>query len=213
MKEITLLPADTYRVVNKTILTEYDKKIIINLYQPIIGPNAISLYLTLISDLDNKLSISDINTHHHLMISLKNGLNEIKKARNILEAVGLIKTYIKELDKQYDYICINPFSIPLNLDKMNIFNLKDFPIIPCGKNSEWLFILISISKLKINGKATIVIPENRHLYETSGNYNKIRELIDIDNPSRELIQSLIDKIIIDKDKNIEIIYKFSILNN
>ncbi|CDE74079.1 unknown [Clostridium sp. CAG:451] len=43
--------------------------------------------------------------------------------------------------------------------------------------------------------------------------NKIRELIDIDNPSRELIQSLIDKIIIDKDKNIEIIYKFSILNN
>ena len=81
-------------------------------------------------------------------------------------------------NKQYNYICINPpFSIPLNLDKMNIFNLKDFPIIPCGKNSEWLFILISISKLKINGKATIVIPENRHLYETSGNYNKIRELI------------------------------------
>ncbi len=43
--------------------------------------------------------------------------------------------------------------------------------------------------------------------------DKIRELIDIDNPSRELIQALIDKIIIDKDRNIEIIYKFSILNN
>ena len=42
---------------------------------------------------------------------------------------------------------------------------------------------------------------------------KIRELIDIDNPSRELIQTLIDKIIIDKDRNIEIIYKFSMLNN
>ena len=42
---------------------------------------------------------------------------------------------------------------------------------------------------------------------------KIRKLIDIDNPSRELIQALIDKIIIDKDRNIEIIYKFSILNN
>jgi len=41
----------------------------------------------------------------------------------------------------------------------------------------------------------------------------IRKLIDIDNPSRELIQALIDKIIIDKDRNIEIIYKFSILNN
>ena len=43
--------------------------------------------------------------------------------------------------------------------------------------------------------------------------DKIRKLIDIDNPSRELIQALIDKIIIDKDRNIEIIYKFSILNN
>ena len=81
-------------------------------------------------------------------------------------------------DKQYDYICINPpFSIPLNLDKMKIFNLEDFPILPGGKNSEWLFILMTISKLKINGKAAIVIPENSHLYETSGNYNKIRELI------------------------------------
>ena len=43
--------------------------------------------------------------------------------------------------------------------------------------------------------------------------DKIRELIDIDNPSRELIQALIDKIIIDTDRNIEIIYKFSMLNN
>lgn len=42
--------------------------------------------------------------------------------------------------------------------------------------------------------------------------DKIRELIDIDNPSRELIGALIDKIIIDKDRNIEIIYKFSVLN-
>ena len=43
--------------------------------------------------------------------------------------------------------------------------------------------------------------------------DKIRELINIDNPSRELIGTLIDKIIIDKDRNIEIIYKFSMLNN
>ncbi len=43
--------------------------------------------------------------------------------------------------------------------------------------------------------------------------DKIRELIDIDNPSRELIQALIDKIIIDKDRNVEIIYKFNMLNN
>lgn len=49
--------------------------------------------------------------------------------------------------------------------------------------------------------------------EIKDHEDKIRKLIDIDNPSRELIQVLIDKIIIDKDRNIEIIYKFSILNN
>ena len=37
--------------------------------------------------------------------------------------------------------------------------------------------------------------------------------VDIDNPSRELIQTLIDKIIIDKDRNVEIYYKFKIIEN
>ena len=41
---------------------------------------------------------------------------------------------------------------------------------------------------------------------------KIKSLINIENPTRELMQTIIDKIVIDKDKNIEIIYKFSILN-
>lgn len=43
--------------------------------------------------------------------------------------------------------------------------------------------------------------------------DKIEALIDLENPTRELMQAIIDKIVIDKDKNIEIIYKFSILNN
>lgn len=42
-------------------------------------------------------------------------------------------------------------------------------------------------------------------------YEKIiRELIDIKRPTRELLQTLIDKIEIDKDKNIEIFYRFMI---
>ena len=43
MKNITILPADTYIVVNKTILNEEDKKLITLLYQPIIGHVAVSL--------------------------------------------------------------------------------------------------------------------------------------------------------------------------
>lgn len=104
MKQITLLPADTYKVVNKTILNESDKKIIVDLYQPIIGPVAVSLYFTLISDLDKFERISLEYSHHHLMISLKNGLDVIKKSRDCLEAVGLIKTLFKENDNQNNYI-------------------------------------------------------------------------------------------------------------
>ena len=48
----SLLPADTYTIINQTILTEIDKKIIISLYEPIIGPIAVSLYLTFWADLD-----------------------------------------------------------------------------------------------------------------------------------------------------------------
>lgn len=96
MKKITLLPADVYIVINKTILTEVDKKNLINLYEPIIGSNAISLYLTLWSDLDKRELISKDYNHHHLMTLLKTNLDDIKEAKDSLEAVGLLKTFIKK---------------------------------------------------------------------------------------------------------------------
>jgi len=104
MKTITLLPADLYKVINKTIITEYDRKVIVNLYQPIIGPIAVSLYFTFISDLDKLENSSNVYSHHHLMISLKSGLDVIKKARESLESVGLLKTFVKVDDNQNKYI-------------------------------------------------------------------------------------------------------------
>ena len=78
MKLVTLLPADQYVVVNKTILTEIDKKNLLNLYEPIIGFGAVSLYLTLWSDLDRLELMSRDFTHHHLMSILKE-LNKLEK--------------------------------------------------------------------------------------------------------------------------------------
>ena len=95
MKEKSLLPADTYIVINKTILTEIDKKNLINLYEPILGPLPISLYLTLWSDLDKNEIMSKDYTHHHLMTFLKTKLEDIKQARKALESLGLIKTFLK----------------------------------------------------------------------------------------------------------------------
>ena len=108
---ITLLPADTYTVINKTILTLEDRKNLITLYEPIIGSIAVSLYLTLQQDLD-KLEITsrDLN-HHHLMSIMKLDLKSIKLAREELESVGLIKTYYKENEvNSYIYELYSPLS-------------------------------------------------------------------------------------------------------
>ncbi len=111
MKLITLLPADKYVVINKTILTEIDKKNLINLYEPIIGFSAISLYLTLWSDLDRLEIMSKDFNHHHLMSILKCDLDTIRLARESLEAVGLMKTYYKEGDiNSYVYELYSPLS-------------------------------------------------------------------------------------------------------
>ena len=71
MKTITLLPADTYTVVNKSLLNNDDRKNLIALYEPIIGPIAVALYLTLWNDLDKIELTSDDLNHHHLMTIMK----------------------------------------------------------------------------------------------------------------------------------------------
>lgn len=65
-----------------------------------------------------------------------------------------------------------------------------------------------VKKLKADEKTIQNKTDDLKEYE-----DKIKSLIDLENPTRELMQAIIDKIVIDKDKNIEIIYKFSILNS
>ena len=113
MKEITILPADTFVVVNRTILSEHDRKIISMLYQPIIGSIAVSLYYTLWADLDKTELLSNEYTHHHLMTSLRIKLDAIVIARKKLEAVGLLKTFVKKDNTNNDFPINNnrPFVI------------------------------------------------------------------------------------------------------
>ncbi len=96
MANITLLPADRYVVINKSILSDTDRNIIINLYEPLIGPLAVSLYFTLWNDLGTFNMMSRDLTHHHLMVVLKSGISNIKLARESLESFGLLKAYAKE---------------------------------------------------------------------------------------------------------------------
>ena len=111
MKNITLLPADTYIVVNKTVLHEEDRRLLTMLYQPIIGYTAVSLYFTLIDDLEEFNRLSDELNHHHLMSIMQLRLEDIMIAREKLEAVGLIKTYLKKGSvNSYVYLLYSPIS-------------------------------------------------------------------------------------------------------
>ena len=104
MAIVSILPADTYTVINKTILSETDNKILTMLYQPIIGITAINLYMTLCLDLDKNEIMSEENSHHHLMTSMRIKLEDIVIAREKLEAIGLLKTYYKAGEDVNNYI-------------------------------------------------------------------------------------------------------------
>ena len=99
-----ILPADTYTVINRTILTDNDRKILTMLYQPIIGANSVNLFFTLWMDLDKGEFMSVEENHHHLMTSTSLNINEIISGREKLEAVGLLKTFFKENENENSYI-------------------------------------------------------------------------------------------------------------
>ena len=47
MERYNILPADTYVVINKSIINNEDRKILNMLYQPIIGPLPVMVYFSL----------------------------------------------------------------------------------------------------------------------------------------------------------------------
>ena len=111
MKKYNLMPADTDVVVNKTILHNEDRKIITSLYLPIIGTDAVMLYFTLWADLDNSEIVSSEILHQKLVSSLRLTINELQTAFDKLEAIGLIKAFIKEGNvNNYIYEIFSPVS-------------------------------------------------------------------------------------------------------
>lgn len=110
MKE-NILPADTYIVLNKTILRDEDRTILTMLYQPIIGGIATNLYFTLWSNLDRSEFVSHVLTHHYLMGNMRLSIADILEAREKLEAIGLLKTYFKkDTVNSYIYELYSPLS-------------------------------------------------------------------------------------------------------
>ena len=114
MSSYSILPADRYKVINKTILSDIDRQHLLTFYSPIIGPLAVSLYLVLWQDLNNMHEESEFFLHHHLLSILKCSSKSLKEARESLEATGLLKSFVKE---ENVLIYIYELYSPLNPDE------------------------------------------------------------------------------------------------
>ena len=185
----TILPADTYIVVNKTIIDDVDRKLVTMLYQPIIGHTATTLYFTLFDDLLRHEVMSEELTHHHLMATMQLKLEDILIAREKLEAVGLLKTYLKKDHvNNFVYLLYAPLSVneflnhPIlnvvlynNLGKkeyekiVNVFkvpkvNLRDYEDITQSFNK----VFSSVSSNTFIGNDNIVSKNKGNIEITSG---------------------------------------------
>ncbi|MGI6324523.1 MAG: replication initiation and membrane attachment family protein [Bacilli bacterium] len=168
MTKISILPADTYIVINRSILNDNDRKVLTMLYQPIIGANAISLYFVLWSDLDTREVMGLEYTHHHLISKMKVRLNEIVEAREQLEAIGLLKTYLKKGNvNTYVYELYSPvsaseflnnpsLSVVLygNIGKVEYDKLIHYFTIPKIKLTDYEDITASFSDVFVSVPAT-----------------------------------------------------------
>ena len=109
--DVSLLPADNYLVINKSIITENDLKILNMLYLPIVGSLPIMLYNSLVNDLDKQELASVDLEHAHLLSNLHISCKELESARNSLEGIGLLKTYLKkDTVNKYIYELYSPVS-------------------------------------------------------------------------------------------------------
>lgn len=107
-----MLPIDRYEVCANGLLTEHDRRVITLLYQPLIGPIAASLYMTLWAQLEEYRLTSEASSHHSLMSIMNLSLRDIYDARLKLEGIGLLSSYVRVTDgtREFVYELMAPLS-------------------------------------------------------------------------------------------------------
>ncbi len=83
---------DFYEIRLASLLSNIDKDLIIELYQPIVGYQSTILYLTLLKQKRNSKT-DDFYSLEHLSKQTQMTYGQLLSARQFLEGVGLLKTY------------------------------------------------------------------------------------------------------------------------
>ena len=102
---------DYYETRFASLISDIDREVLIELYQPLIGHKSVAVFLSLFFE-KKKASDIDIFDHGHLFDKLQMSSGEFFTARRALEAVGLLKSYYKEETglRYYVYVLYAPRS-------------------------------------------------------------------------------------------------------
>lgn len=96
MKMVILSTNDMFDIKVSSLLADYDRDTIANLYQPIIGYTALAVYFTFWSESHNQQIVS-LSSHEQLLLRMKIATGQFIDARKQLEAVGLLKTRLEKV--------------------------------------------------------------------------------------------------------------------
>ncbi|MFA1821261.1 replication initiation and membrane attachment family protein [Virgibacillus oceani] len=98
-----ILPVDGYYVLIKADLPLDFTKSLTHLYQPLIGSKSVTLYQTMLHEIDLQHE-QHAQTHHTLMNYLNLPLDEIYRTRVKLEGIGLLKVFEKNSEGKRIFI-------------------------------------------------------------------------------------------------------------
>lgn len=102
---------DYYEIRLASLVTNVDKDVLVELYQPLIGSQATILYLTLLKEKRNETE-KHFYQIDKLLRTMQINPNEFLSARRFLEAVGLLRTYecVQDDIRTYVYVLYAPKS-------------------------------------------------------------------------------------------------------
>ena len=108
-KMVILSNNDMFEVRINSLLADYDRETLTNLYQPIIGHASLALYFTFWSEASIQKVLS-FSSHEQLFTRMKMAPGHFIEARKLLEAVGLVKTKLEKVSDTniYHYELLAP---------------------------------------------------------------------------------------------------------
>lgn len=98
---------DLYEIKKLSPLSDFDRKVVLDLYMPLIGAKAVALYFTFFEEKSGMIS-----NHEKLLRNTGFSVGEMVGALNALEAVSLVATYLGASDsfRLFSYCLYAPHS-------------------------------------------------------------------------------------------------------